>query len=78
MPRSASVEARDFRVWSYGKSVGWQATAAEIAEATGISSSAVRSICKRRKWKCLRDPAGDRSGNFSAEPSPIDMEMRHV
>jgi hypothetical protein len=47
--------AHEFMVWRAGMSVKWICSAAEISEETGITSGAVRKICKRKGWKFLAD-----------------------
>jgi hypothetical protein len=48
--RSIRRKAREFQVYRAGDSVGWDCTAAEIFEETGIPVTEVRAICARRGW----------------------------
>lgn len=47
-----SAKAREFVIWREGSAVNWDCTVQELADATGINLSAVRSICDRKGWKC--------------------------
>lgn len=43
-------EANAFRIWREGKSVKWDCTISELAEATGLYYGTVASICRERGW----------------------------
>lgn len=70
--------ANTFLVWREGKSVDWDCTAAELAEATGLSVQTVRSICRERGYR-VRD--GRRSADsvtlFGARGS-VDVDDHEV
>lgn len=43
-------KARCFRIWREGRSVGWDCTLAELAQAVGLPRSTVQVICAERGW----------------------------
>lgn len=59
--RDVAKEAKAFLIWREGRSVNWNCTAVELAEATGISPRYVRQICAERGWKIQRSEPGERS-----------------
>jgi len=61
-------EARAFRIWQQGHSVGWDCTASEVAEATGIHRETVIKICRERDWP-IRSVS--RGGYIRGEPNNL-------
>lgn len=49
------AEANAFRIWREGSSVGWDCTAAELAEATGLTAATVRRHARARGWPLQPD-----------------------
>ena len=56
--RSIQQEARAFLIWREGKSVDWDCTVTELAEATGLAEHQVYHICMDRKWPITVDTRG--------------------
>jgi hypothetical protein len=54
----STKRATDFMVWRAGSSVSWQCTSSEISDETGLSSSAVQKICRRKGWKLVHNASG--------------------
>lgn len=53
----AKRDARAFMVWQRGNAVGWDCTAADIADELRLSVLDVASICRSRGWP-IRKGAG--------------------
>lgn len=56
-PRPFKDLSQRFLVRRYGISVNWNCTYREIAQATGIGESKVRSICLRHGYEIEHDPS---------------------
>lgn len=56
--RELRAEATAFRIWREGKSVDWDCTVLELAEAVGVNPNTVRSICRERGWPVNQDNPG--------------------
>ncbi|MEP2533531.1 hypothetical protein [Shimia sp.] len=75
------AEARAFRIWREGTSVGWDCTVRELAEALGIKTETVRRICRFRDWPVQAgQPGGKDDGSVvsfmrRAERTPRRPEL---
>ena len=47
-------EALKYRMWSYGESVEWNCTTAEMARAVGCSRQVVNTAARERGWNLKR------------------------
>jgi hypothetical protein len=50
MTLSAKTEARAFRIWAFCQPRGWDVTAIEIAEATGLAERQVLRTIELKGW----------------------------
>jgi hypothetical protein len=64
--------ANDFIIWRAGSSVNWECTSQEIANETGLSTSAVFRACKRKGWKLVHGNHGGHTDRHA-----IDSIMAH-
>ncbi len=46
-------KANAFMIWRAGNAVGWDCTARDIADETGISQSTIRKVCKAKGWELV-------------------------
>lgn len=46
-------KANEFCIWRAGTAVGWDCTAQDLAQETGLNSSTVRRICRYKGWELV-------------------------
>lgn len=50
-------QADCFCIWREGNPIGWDCTAMDLADATGLPVRRVRDICRDRGWTPSAEPA---------------------
>jgi hypothetical protein len=66
------MEANAFLIWRVGAANGWDVSAQEIADESGLAVSTVRRICRDKGWD--ERLSCEKTGH--ADRYPVDVVMR--
>lgn len=72
--KNPHIAACAYRIWCFANPQGWNVTAAEIAEALGLSTTKVRNICNMKGWN-ERMPGVAHEGWYRGPRLGMDLEL---